>query len=50
MQIGEIAQRVAEDKRRLPHIPGHASYRVDMPAGRVVIVGDAGNPRLHATS
>ena len=87
---GEIAQRVAEDKRRpeagpaaladvktfVPnnepqavwasgdvkvsavrstHIPGHASYRVDTPAGSVVIGGDAGNdtfapPRPFSTS
>jgi len=26
-----------------PRIPGHASYRVDTPAGSVVIGGDAGN-------
>jgi ribonuclease Z len=78
---GEIAQRIAEDKRRLEggpatlanlktfmatnepqivwsggdvkvsairstHIPGHASYRVDTPAGSVVIGGDAGNDTL----
>ncbi len=87
---GEIAQRVAEDKRRAAagpaaivnvrtfdpnnepqpvwlfgdvkvsavrstHIPGHASYRVDTPAGSVVIGGDAGNdafapPRPSSTS
>jgi ribonuclease Z len=87
---GEIAQRHAEDKRRLgggpteianvvtfaptndpqvvwskadvkvtairsTHIPGHASYRVDTPAGSVVIAGDAGNdkfapPRPYSTS
>lgn len=87
---GEIAQRLAEDKRRNPggpsaianlrtfapnnepqpvwlfgdvkvtavrstHIPGHASYRVDTPAGSVVIGGDAGNdafapPRPSSTS
>src|SRR6185312_8797422 len=28
---------------RSTHIPGHASYRVDTPAGSVVIGGDAGN-------
>jgi ribonuclease Z len=28
---------------RSAHIPGHASYRVDTPAGSVVIGGDAGN-------
>lgn len=37
------------------HIPGHASYRVDSPAGSVVIGGDAGNdvfapPRKSSTS
>lgn len=37
------------------HIPGHASYRVDSPAGSVVIGGDAGNdvfapPRKTSTS
>ncbi len=37
------------------HIPGHASYRVDTPAGSVVIGGDAGNdkpkpPRASSTS
>jgi ribonuclease Z len=37
------------------HIPGHASYRVDSPAGSVVIGGDAGNdqpkpPRSNSTS
>lgn len=87
---GEVAQRVAEDKRRAEagpaamasvkafapknepqevwslgdvkvsatrstHIPGHASYRVDTPAGSVVIGGDAGNdtvapPRPSSTS
>jgi ribonuclease Z len=90
IQSGEIAQRVSEDKRRLPggpadianvitfqptnepqmvwtsgevkvsairstHIAGHASYRVDSPAGSVVIGGDAGNdtvapPRPTSTS
>jgi ribonuclease Z len=40
---------------RSTHIPGHASYRVDTPAGRVVIGGDAGNdafapPRPSSTS
>lgn len=87
---GEVAQRVAEDKRRpaegpaaltnlktfeakndpqvvwssgdvkvsavrSTHIPGHASYRVDTPAGSVVIGGDAGSdtfapPRPSSTS
>lgn len=37
------------------HVPGHASYRVDTPAGSVVIGGDAGNdkpkpPRDSSTS
>lgn len=90
IQSGEMAQRIAEDKRRLAggpaelanvmgfdptnepqvvwsrgdvkvsairstHIPGHASYRVDTPAGSVVIGGDAGNdtpepPRATSTS
>jgi len=90
IQSGEIAQRISEDKQRLPggpadvanvitfqptnepqvvwtsgdvkvsairstHISGHASYRVDTPAGSVVIGGDAGNdtvapPRLTSTS
>ena len=80
IQGGEVAQRRAEDRNRLPggpaeaanvktfdpsdepqavwssgdvkvsairstHIPGHASYRVDTPAGSVVIGGDAGNDR-----
>ena len=40
---------------RSTHIPGHASYRVDTPAGSVVIGGDAGNdvvtpPRATSTS
>ena len=40
---------------RSTHIPGHASYRVDTPAGSVVIGGDAGNdtpapPRAASTS
>ena len=40
---------------RSTHIPGHASYRVDTPAGSVVIAGDASNdtrqpPRAHSTS
>jgi ribonuclease Z len=40
---------------RSTHIPGHASYRVDTPAGSVVIGGDAGNdtyvpPRKTSTS
>jgi len=87
---GEMAQRLAENKKRRPggpadlinvksfapskepmlvwssgdvkvsavssrHIPGHASYRVDTPAGSVVIGGDAGNdkpkpPRVSSTS
>ena len=87
---GEIAQRLAENPKRLPggpadllnattfmpsntaqvvwqkddvtvsairstHVPGHASYRVDTPAGSVVIGGDAGNdarkpPRATSTS
>ena len=40
---------------RSTHVPGHASYRVDTPAGSVVIGGDAGNdarkpPRAYSTS
>jgi ribonuclease Z len=40
---------------RSTHIAGHASFRVDTPAGSVVIGGDAGNdllapPRTHSTS
>lgn len=90
IKSGEIAQRLAENKKRLPggpaellqvkdfapedeakevwskgdvkvsairstHIAGHASYRVDTPAGSVVIGGDAGNdvrkpPRDTSTS
>jgi len=90
IQSGEMAQRLAENKKRLAggpadlintnafkptgeptevwssgdvtvsavgsrHIPGHASYRVDTPAGSVVIGGDAGNdapkpPRDSSTS
>ncbi len=87
---GEMAQRLAENPKRLPggpsdllnimtfsgtdapqtvwekgdvtvsavksrHVAGHASYRVDTPAGSVVIGGDAGNdtpapPRDNSTS
>ena len=87
---GEMAQRLAENPKRLPggpsdmlnimtfsgtddaqvvweqaevkvsavrsrHVAGHASYRVDTPAGSVVIGGDAGNdypkpPRDTSTS
>lgn len=90
IQSGEMAQRLQENKKRLPggpadlinvldfkplndpvevwskgdvkvtairstHIAGHASYRVDTPAGSVVIGGDAGNdtrkpPRSSSTS
>lgn len=90
IQSGEMAQRLAENKKRLPggpadlinvnvfkpsqeptevwkkddvtvtaigsrHIPGHVSYRVNTPAGSVVIGGDAGNdkpapPRSNSTS
>ncbi|XWN30092.1 MAG: hypothetical protein ROR55_21775 [Devosia sp.] len=90
IQSGEMAQRLAENPKRLPggpadllnvsqfspsdttvevwrqgdvavsaigsrHVPGHASYRVDTPAGSVVIGGDAGNdtpapPRQTSTS
>jgi ribonuclease Z len=31
---------------RSTHMPGHVSYRIDTPAGSVVIGGDAGNDRL----
>lgn len=90
IESGEMAQRLAENNKRLPggpadlinvqvfnpreeptevwksddvvvtavgsrHIPGHVSYRVDTPAGSVVIGGDAGNdaakpPRDTSTS
>ncbi len=90
IQSGEMAQRLAENTKRLPggpadllnlmtfptsqtpqqvwaqgdvtvsaissrHIAGHASFRVDTPAGSVVIGGDAGNdspapPRDTSTS
>lgn len=78
IESGEIAQRLLENKKRLPggpadlfnmatvkgtadaqevwrkgdvvvtavssgHVAGHLSYRVDTPAGSVVIGGDAGN-------
>ncbi|MDA8587196.1 MBL fold metallo-hydrolase [Rhodobacteraceae bacterium] len=80
IQSGEMAQRLAENPKRLPggpkdllnvttfaasntpqvvwekgdvkvsaissrHVAGHASYRVDTPAGSVVIGGDAGNDK-----
>jgi len=90
IESGEMAQRLAENPKRLPggpadlietqlftatsepqvvwesgdvsvqavgsrHIAGHASYRVNTPAGSVVIGGDAGNdvpkpPRDSSTS
>lgn len=90
VQSGEMAQRLAENPKRLPggpaellnvmtfgpsqvpqqvwqsgdvtvsaissrHVAGHASFRVDTPAGSVVIGGDAGNdmpapPRDSSTS
>lgn len=90
IQSGEMAQRLAENPKRLPggpadllnvmtfgpsatpqvvwqsgdvsvsaissrHVAGHASYRVDTPAGSVVVGGDAGNdspapPRATSTS
>jgi ribonuclease Z len=90
IQSGEMAQRLAENRNRLPggpadlfnlstfeatgeavevwrdgdvvvtaiasrHVPGHMSFRVDTPAGSVVIGGDAGNdvpapPRDTSTS
>lgn len=78
LRSGEIAQRLSENKDRLPggpadllnidvfnpgnvpaeiwrkgevvvsaiasrHVPGHVSYRIDTPAGSVVIGGDASN-------
>lgn len=90
IESGEMAQRLAENPKRLPggpadllnvvtfgpsavpqvvwqngdvtvsaissrHVAGHASYRVDTPAGSVVVGGDAGNdspapPRETSTS
>ncbi|QMU57997.1 MAG: MBL fold metallo-hydrolase [Boseongicola sp.] len=90
IQSGEMAQRLAENAKRLPggpaellnvstfgpsqvpqvvwekdgitvsaissrHVAGHASFRVDTPAGSVVVGGDAGNdapapPRETSTS
>jgi ribonuclease Z len=90
IESGEMAQRLAENPKRLPggpadllnvvtfgpstdpqvvwqngdvtvsaissrHVAGHASYRVDTPAGSIVIGGDAGNdipapPRETSTS
>jgi ribonuclease Z len=64
LQSGEIAQRRVEGggsvrlvggPAELANLPGHSSYRVDTPAGSVVIGGDATNdvltqPRAHSTS
>ena len=40
-QRGAVSVRAIASK----HIPGHLSYRVDSPAGSVVIGGDAGNSK-----
>ena len=50
-QSGEVSVQAVTSR----HIAGHASYRVDTPAGSVVIGGDAGNdnpkpPRSSSTS
>ena len=50
-QSGEVSVQAIKSR----HIAGHASYRVDTPAGSVVIGGDAGNdkpkpPRSSSTS
>ena len=50
-QSGDVTVKAIASK----HIPGHLSYRVDSPAGSVVIGGDAGNdksapPRDNSTS
>jgi ribonuclease Z len=50
-QVGDVQVSAIASK----HIPGHLSYRVDSPAGSVVIGGDAGNstskpPRSSSTS
>jgi ribonuclease Z len=54
-QVVWSADEVKVSAIRSSHIPGHASYRVDTPAGSVVIGGDAGNdvvapPRATSTS
>jgi ribonuclease Z len=54
-QVVWSASDVKVSAIRSAHIPGHASYRVDTPAGSVVIGGDAGNdvvapPRATSTS
>jgi len=54
-QVVWSAGNVKVSAIRSSHIPGHASYRVDTPAGSVVVGGDAGNdvpapPRATSTS
>ena len=54
-QVVWSAGEVRVSAVRSAHITGHASYRVDTPAGSVVIGGDAGNdtpapPRASSTS
>ena len=54
-QVVWVSGSVRVSAIRSTHITGHASYRVDTPAGSVVIGGDAGNdvlapPREHSTS
>jgi ribonuclease Z len=54
-QIVWTSDEVKVSAIRSTHIPGHASYRVDTPAGSVVIGGDAGSdktapPRSSSTS
>ncbi|WP_146344950.1 hypothetical protein [Falsiphaeobacter marinintestinus] len=56
-QVAKVWEQgdVAVSAIRSTHVPGHASYRVDTPAGSVVIGGDAGNdarkpPRASSTS
>ncbi len=55
LQVVWLSGDVKVSAIRSTHIPGHASYRVDTPAGSVVIGGDAGNdvfapPRTSSTS
>lgn len=50
-QSGDVTVRALGSS----HMPGHASFRIDTPAGSVVIAGDAGNdtvkpPRATSTS
>lgn len=57
-EVAEVVWSIGDVKVsaiRSTHIVGHASYRVDTPAGSVVIGGDASNdmrapPRAHSTS